>query len=526
RTLGCFQIESPGQRELIGKFGPSDFTDIIIDISLFRPGPVKSDMVRPFLDVRQGWDTARYLHPDLEPVLRETCGVVVFHEQVIAMIAILTGCSLAEGDEARRALGDREALTGLQGWFRSAALQRGYAEPVVEAAWAVLAGFGSFGFCKAHAAAFALPTYQSAWLKTHWPAHFLAGVLTHDPGMYPKRLILEEARRSGVEVLGLDVNRSAETYRVEQLAGRWGIRLALAEVKGISSAELARITTGRPYRSLADFWNRADVSRPVTERLVLAGAFDRLHEIRPATSVQRHGRLTRRDLLLAVADLDRDTRAANRASRARARGLGGGPHGVQAIQLPLDFDTDREITASGLSEMTDAERVRAELSVLGLDASRHVVDFYRPMLEALGVSWSKDLLRVRRRSHLLVAGVKVATQAPPLRSGRRVVFLTLDDTTGPVEATFFDDVLGRCARTLFESWLLVVQGDLRRTGPRGVSLRAHGCWDLGALFEVWRSEHELTGDPARALAAVRDLLGEAPQQRGPCGNRAPDHHTY
>ena len=105
KTLGCFQIESPGQRELVGKFAPETFEDIIIDISLFRPGPVKSDMVNPFLRARQGWSEAEYLHPSLEPVLRQTWGVVVFHEQVIQMISILTGCTLAEADEARRALG-------------------------------------------------------------------------------------------------------------------------------------------------------------------------------------------------------------------------------------------------------------------------------------------------------------------------------------------------------------------------------------------------------------------------------------
>jgi error-prone DNA polymerase len=180
------------------------------------------------------------------------------------------------------------------------------------------------------------------------------------------------------------------------------------------------------------------------------------------------------------------------------------------IQLPLDFEHNDDFTPSGLPEMTDTERVRAELEVLGLDVSRHVVDFYRPLLDALEITWSTDLLRVRQRHGLLVAGVKVATQTPPVRSGRRVVFLTLDDTTGPVDVTFFEDAQGPYARTLFESWLLVVRGDLRRTGPRGVSLRADGCWDLATLFECWRSECERTGDPRRALASIRDRLAELP----------------
>ena len=183
---------------------------------------------------------------------------------------------------------------------------------MVERIWKVIEAFASFGFCKAHAAAFALPTYQSAWLKAHYPAHFLSGVLTHDPGMYPKRLILDDARQLGIAILGLDVNASEDRYVVERRrpADRggetpgvdtlrwslvpvlgdlppwtgvgWGIRLSLADVKGITGAEVARIVAARegaPYASLTDFWQRARVSRPVAERLVLAGAFDTVYGI-------------------------------------------------------------------------------------------------------------------------------------------------------------------------------------------------------------------------------------------------------
>ena len=130
--------------------------------------------------------------------------------------------------------------------------------------------------------------------------------------------------------------------------------------------------------------------------------------------------------------------------------------------------------------MTGPERVRAELDVLGLDASAHVVDFYAPMLDALGVTRSRDLLAAAQPVEVWVAGVKVATQTPPIRSGRRVVFLTLDDSTGPVDATFFEDVQGPYAATVFHSWLLLVRGVVRRTGPRGISLRATGAWELTA----------------------------------------------
>ncbi|MGZ6825203.1 MAG: DNA polymerase III subunit alpha [Mycobacteriales bacterium] len=539
RTLGVFQIESPGQRELIGKFAPETFEDLITDISLFRPGPVKSDMVRPFLQARQGWNAPEYLHDDLRPALEQTYGVVVFHEQVLMIVATMTGCTLAEADEVRRALGSPDGQDEVRVWFVPRALARGYAQDVVERVWEVLRAFGSFGFCKAHAAAFALPTYQSAWLKAHHPAAFLAGVLTHDPGMYPKRLILDDARQLGISVLGLDVNASGADYTVERVGfldepppailgapprsraadlrlpdGRgYGIRIGLADVRGISEAETARIVAGRPYASLSDFWHRAAVSRPVVERLVVAGAFDSLYGLGSTVPGRRRGQVTRRDLLLQVAELDRWSRAVNRsggtgsrrpvarrprevaqvfdlddvAGRRAAQSQAAAPVEPQDVQLALDLGDAPEHTASsGLPEMTQAERTRAELDVLGLDVSGHVLDGYAPFLRELGTTRARDLLGCRSGQGVLVAGVKVATQTPPIRSGKRVVFVTLDDSTGPLDATFFEDAQVGYASTLFHSWLLVLKGQVRRTGPRGVSLLALGAWELPELHAAWQ----------------------------------------
>jgi len=162
------------------------------------------------------------------------------------------------------------------------------------------------------------------------------------------------------------------------------------------------------------------------------------------------------------------------------------PAAEQPTQLALDLGDRPELTAgTGLPDMTGPERVRAELEILGLDASAHVVEFYAPLLRALGVIRSADLLRARSRSTVWACGVKVATQTPPIRSGRRVVFLTLDDSTGPVDATFFEDVQGPYAATVFHSWMLLVRGVVRRTGPRGISLRATGAWELSRLWEAW-----------------------------------------
>ena len=193
------------------------------------------------------------------------------------------------------------------------------------------------------------------------------------------------------------------------------------------------------------------------------------------------------------------------------------PARAQPTQLTLDLgDTPELAMATGLPEMTGPERVRAELDILGLDASAHIIDFYAPMLQALGVIRSGQLLGARSRSELWVAGVKVATQTPPVRSGRRVVFLTLDDSTGPVDATFFEDVQGPYAATVFHSWMLLVRGILRRTGPRGVSLRATGAWELSGLWEAWsrggleavHAELSQADGRAHALAAAGEAFDE------------------
>ena len=495
RTLGIFQVESPGQRELVGKFAPSTFTDLIIDISLFRPGPVKSDMITPFINTRHGHRSRTLLHPQLDPILEETEGVVVFHEQVIRLISVMTGSSLAHSDERRRQLGSLESQQAVCDWFYPAALAQGFEMKVVDKVWDVLRAFASFGFCKAHAAAFALPTYQSAWLKAHHTAAFIAGALTHDPGMYPKRLILDEARQWGIVIAPIDINRSDRTYRVEKIspsddgarapyvapdlistgsslslpdARGYAIRIALSEIQGISSGEIETILSARPYLDLADFVARSGSAYPTTQALILVGAFDALHKI----GAEEKSALNRRDLLLHAQDL-------YKLSASKKGNLGSG-------QLTLGL-TPPPLESTGLPDLTAAERVRHEIDITGMDISRHMLEFYGDFLNHVGAIRSSDLIHQRAGSPVLVAGVKVALQTPPVRSGRRVIFLTLDDGYGCSDITFFEDVQNSCAALLYSSSLFLVKGEVRRTGPRGLSIRATKAWELGSSYEKWRN---------------------------------------
>ncbi|HWH32713.1 MAG TPA: DNA polymerase III subunit alpha [Egibacteraceae bacterium] len=545
RTLGMFQIESPGQRDLIGRLQPAELHDLVVDISLFRPGPVKGDMVRPFVARRHGREPTVYPHPILERALAETHGVIVFHEQVMRCVAAVTGCDLAVADLVRRRLSDAERLEEIRDWVLAGCAERGIDEATARRLWHALEQFASFGFCKAHAAAFAVPTWRSAWLKRHYLPEFVAGLLTHDPGMYPRRLLLEDARRLGVAVLPLDVNRSARDYRVERVpadhagmagcatgpaggarepgvpvgpshspgasgnplyvgAGRWagptpslpaapasavpdlgsdpaepsvrfGIRLALCDVAGIDERMIESVLAHRPFTSVADLRDRSALSAPVAEALAHVGALECLAPGR-----------SRRDIVLEVAE---------RWSGARTKA---------AAAKPVQGELLAE-AAAGLADYTLSERVRAELEVLGLDASAHVVSFYEPLLEALGVTRAAGLLDRPDGALVRVAGVKVATQTPPIRSGQRVVFLSLDDATGVADLAFFERVLERCAHTVFHSWLLVVEGRVRHGGGRAVSVNAHSAWDLRDLLDAWR------GDRLRAVLRQGRIAGMPPR---------------
>jgi error-prone DNA polymerase len=451
-TLGCFQIESPGQRELLQRLLPERFEDLIVDISLFRPGPVKSDMIRPYIARRSGMELPTYAHPDLRPALRETFGVIVYHEQVIRTLAAVGGYDLTYADHIRRHLDDDAMLPELRADFLAKAAARGVDRAAAERTWDDVAQFASFGFCKAHAAAFAVPTYRSSWLKTHYRAQFLSGILTHDPGMYPRRLLLDDARRAGVPILPLDIQRSEPEYVTEETAdGVLGIRIGLQDVHGITAVDIRSILSARadrPFRDVGDLLRRTTVSRPVAEALAHAGAFDGVGD------TGRRGHLYEAITVEAPREGDQLTLAASAAPR------------------------------HAFPDYTDAEVVRAELDVFGMDATRHLVGFYEPLLRDLGVTRSADLHRKRQGEWVMVAGVKIASQTPAVRSGQRIIFVSLDDATGPIEVTVFPSVQHKTARTVFHAYAMAVWGQLRRTGKRGVSVIAEDVWDLLQLQEA------------------------------------------
>jgi error-prone DNA polymerase len=422
RTVGCFQLESPGMRQLLGRLQPERFSDIIANISLFRPGPMRADMVSPYLARRRGREKITYLHPGLEPILKETYGVIVFQEQVLRISREIAGFSLGQADLFRRAMTEEvteKELADLRRQFVQGARENGIPAAVAYGIFGKLAAFASFGFPKAHAVSFARLAYESGYLKKHYPLEFFTGLLNNEPGLYPLSVIANEARHCGVEVLGVDINESNAGFVA---AGRY-IRAGLAHVTGVGAACMEKIFSARengPFAGFSDFCGRVRVRKRPLENKILCGAFDRLEA-------------NRRELFLRVRS---------------------------------------ELTGEEVEDFSAAEKAWFELSLTGLAFTGHPIAFLREQLSSRGVIRSGELERCKDGERITVAGLKVVLHTPPTRSGLRVVFLTLEDEDGLTDVTVFSDVQRRYARTVFGRNVLMVEGRLQRMYPRSVTLVA------------------------------------------------------
>lgn len=279
----------------------------------------------------------------------------------------------------------------------------------------------------------------------------------------------------GVPVLPVDVTVSNDSYRVERTPdGALGIRLSIRDVHGMSEAELERLLAGRPYTGLTDLYERARPNRTLMQRLALVGALDTLALDESRDNISLRGAPTRGDVI------------------ARVRHLTAAKRPVHDPDNQLDFTLDHShLIPRGNPELSVTERVQAELAILDLDASGHALERYRPLLDELGVTPACELLNQWNRTEVLVAGIRVATQTPPMRSGKRVVFISLDDGTGCSDSTFFEEAQNATGSLLFGTKLMVIRGRTRRTGKRGISIEADRAWDLRELwaqYEARRAE--------------------------------------
>jgi len=447
KTIGTFQLESPAQREMAGRLLPNRFEDIIVSISLVRPGPLKSNVDKIYLPRRHSREPVTYLHPRLKNALGETLGVILYQEQVLKVAHDLAGMSYAEADGFRRAMThDRteEEMEKMRESFMASAARHGVSKTIAAKVFEQLAAFAAYGFCKAHAAAYAELAYQTLWLKYHYPAEFFAAVLSNQPmGYYPARVLVAEAGRSGVEILSLDINRSAGKYTVENGA----IRVSLRQLKGMSEEAEKSIMGERErgrFTSLRDFVLRTSVSRPVTENLIRVGAFDSLGA---------------RDEMLA--ELPRLMELKHRNG-----------NGIRTLFEDVDSETLPAIKTSNYDRKTN---MMVERELLSLNLSAHPLDFY--VLDS-GVTRMKDLRSIPRGKTVKIAGSVIRYQTPPTRNGNRVVYVIMEDGTGVADVTVFGDVQEKCGQVLFREGWLMVQGKVQKRGPKAFSIIAE---DLAPL---------------------------------------------
>jgi error-prone DNA polymerase len=455
-TIGTFQLESPAQREMAGRLLPDRYEDIIVSLSLVRPGPLKSNMDKVYLPRRHGREPVSYLHPKLEKALGETLGVILYQEQVLKVAHDLAGMSYAEADGFRRAMThDRteEEMEKMRGAFVSSSARRGVSKEVAEKVFEQLAAFAAYGFCKAHAAAYAELAYQTLWLKCHYPAEFTAAVLSNQPmGYYPPRVLAADAGRFGVKILPIDINRSSSDYAVEDGA----IRVSLRQLKGISEEALESILAERAEReftSLRDFVLRTDASRLVTENLIRVGAFDALGD---------------RDELLAELLRLTDPRS------KRGNGTSILFEDTESVLIPTN----------GVADDGGKANMMAERELLSLDLSAHPLDF--ATLD--GVTRMKDLRSVPTGRNVKIAGSVIRYQTPPTRNGNRVVYVIMEDGTGVADVTVFGDIQEKCGQALFREGWLMVHGKVRRRGPKALSIIAEDLVPINMIQLISNAE--------------------------------------
>ena len=446
KTIGVFQLESPGMRELLGRLQPTEFSDVCANIALFRPGPMQADMISPFIARRHGLEEVKYAHPSLATVLGETYGVIIYQEQVLQAAAHMAGFSLGQADLLRRAMTksiDPEVMTEIKSNFISGCKATGVDDEAAVLVFKQLASFAAYGFNKAHAATFGLTAYHTAYLKAHYPAHFFTGLLNHQPmGYYPPRVVLNDARVWGISILPLDICCSHYDFTVEND----GIRVGLKAVPSFTLEQYNTLLANREAKqlqSLEDALIRLPYPEGLWQKFLKAGALD---------SLGQRQTLGRR--------LDR---------------FFGGDSRKHSGQFSLNL---AEAEEPYVTELSMRERLLGELEITGLCYTEHPLRLYEGFFKKLGIATSCRLLHLPHESKVRVAGLIVSRQTPPTRSKQRVIFLTIEDHTGLVDIAVFAQAQAKYAQNALGCSLLLVEGTLRRTGVCGVSVTADKVLDL------------------------------------------------
>ena len=481
-TTGVFQLESPGMRDLLRNFKPDRFEDIIAIVALYRPGPMGN--IASYTSRKHGTEPAEYLHPSLEPVLRETFGIPIYQEQVMEMARVLAGYSLGGADLLRRAMGKKihSEMVAQRRTFVDGSVANGVAEPLANRIFEQIEKFAGYGFPKAHAAAYALIAYQTAWFKATYPVELLAATMSLDIGNTDKlSMFKHELARLGIAIQPPDINLSGAEFTVESGAQRddgdtaYGVRYALAAIKGVGRAAMEAVVAERtangPYTGLLELTERLDprlINKRQLEQMVCAGALDGLEANRARAfnavdTLLRHAHATLADSVNGQSSLFE-------------------ADGAPQLRLPEVEDWEQ------------AERLQRELEAIGFYMSAHPLDACAAALARLGVTASADVAHTLERTgtgKLVLAGVVLGRSERSTRTGTRMGFVQLSDAAGVFEVVLFAEVLAQVRELLASGKALLIHAGARMDGEQArlhamtVEPLEDACARTTAGLQIW-----------------------------------------
>lgn len=439
QTVAVFQFESSGMQDYLRKLKPTSIHDLVAMNALYRPGPMEN--IPDFIDRKHGRKTIEYLHPKLEDTLRETYGVIVYQEQVIKIASDIAGFSLAKADMMRRAMGkkDKNLMAEQKKEFVQGAVEQGVERKAASEIFDLIEKFASYGFNKSHSVAYSVLAYQTAYLKAHYPAEYMAATLTSEIGDTDKIvLFIDDCRKMGIDVLPPDVNESGVDFVVSPK----GLRFGLSAIKNVGTGAVEQIVKVRSengrFQDIFDFCARVDlraVNKKTLESLILAGAFDSLHENRAA-------------LFLSV---ERAAAYGQQAQESSGRG-----------QSSL-FDTggtkiQTRPVLPAAEPWGEAEKLSREKSVLGFYVSGHPLESYREEIEAFANARLGEPTAANMNSTVRICGIVSSVKKKIDRRGNAMAFITLEDFTGKGEGIVFSDTFKKYANLLVVDSMVMAIG--------------------------------------------------------------------
>lgn len=517
-TTAVFQLESRGMKELIRRLKPSNFEEIIALVALFRPGPLQSGMVDDFINRKHGrepvaYPHSTYQHVDLKPVLEPTYGIILYQEQVMQIAQVLAGYSLGQADLLRRAMGKKKAeemaeqrLTFMQG-----AAARGIDAHLASNIFDLMEKFAGYGFNKSHSAAYALIAYQTAWLKNHYPAEFMAAVMSADLQNTDKIVgFIDECDRMGLRVLPPDLNSGEYLFSVQQ---EGQIIYGLGAIKGLGEAAIAAIIESRqsdgPFADLFDFCKRVDarkLNRRALEALIRAGAMDRLVQFANDPDRAR---------AVLESQLDASLQVAEQVHANLASGMSDMFGDIQEDLAPQRSSDAQQ----AIRPWRMRERLQREKETLGLYLTGHPVDAYAEEIKQLIGRRIADVTPDRKNPQW-VAGLLLESRVVHTKRGDRLCIITIDDRSARIEATLFPDVVAQSESALITDSVVAVYGQVEQDDfSGGLRIRASKLLpihELRAQHFQWLSLCVSQGEfGPEQLAVLRDSLSGA--VGGTCG---------